>query len=244
LEQVAVYSVATLAVSMLRNPTRVIGIAATPAFTKSYNEGDMTGLKDLFRRSSINMQIIGVAMFMLVYVNINNITEIISILKGGFGQVRLLLLILMIGQLFDMISGLNYELIAVTKYFRFNFWIALILLVVVFVLNYVLISVMGIYGAAWATTTGLAIFNVSKTIFLWKKMSMQPFGKATLYIFGIGAVAGLAAWLIPYLGNVLIDGIVRSGLLAAILWFLLYRAKISSELNEITDNLIRKRRFY
>lgn len=244
LEQVAVYSIATLAISMLRNPTRVIGIAATPAFTQTYNEGDLIGLRNLFSRSAINMQIIGVCMFVLVYVNINNIEGVMAIIKGGYSQIKPLIMILMLGQLFDMITGLNFELIGVSKYYRFNFWIALVLMILVFILNYFMIKEIGIYGAAWATTIGLVIFNISKTFFLWNKMGIQPFSKATIYILVAGAVAGFATWMIPYLGNVFVDGICRSTVFALLMWFALYRIKVSSELNDITDNLIHKRRFY
>jgi O-antigen/teichoic acid export membrane protein len=244
LEQVAVYSIATLAISMLRNPTRVIGIAATPAFTKSYNEGDMAGLRDLFSRSSINMQIIGVCMFVLTYINIDNIQDIMAIIKGGYNQIKPLIMILMIGQLFDMITGLNFELIGVSKYYRFNFWIALLLLALVFILNYFMIKEIGIYGAAWATTIGLIIFNIAKTFFLWNKMNIQPFSKATIYVLIAGAIVGFATWIIPYLGNVFVDAICRSTIFALLMWFVLYRIKASPELNDITDNLIHKRRFY
>lgn len=244
LDQVAVYSIATLAISMMRNPTRVIGVAATPAFTKSYNEGDMTELKDLFTRSSVNMQIIGVGMFALVYVNIDNIQEIMAIIKGGYHQIKPLIMILMVGQLLDMVTGLNFELIGVTKYFRFNFWIALVLMVLVFVLNYFFIRSFGIYGAAWATTLGLIIFNIAKTVFLWRKMGMQPFSKATSYVFIAGALAGTLAWLIPFLGNVFVDGVVRTFVFGGIMWYGLYKSKVSPELNGITDNLIHKRKFY
>lgn len=243
-EQVAVYSLATLAISMLRNPTRVIGLAATPAFTKSYNEGNMTELKDLFSRSSVNMQIIGVGMFALVYINVENIQDIVALIKGGFGEIKLLIMILMIGQLVDMVTGLNYELIGVTRYFRFNFWIALALMVVVFILNYFMIRAFGIYGAAWATTIGLVLFNIAKTIFLWRKLDMQPFGKTAIPVFIVGALAGIIAWVIPYLGNAFVDAIVRSAVFAILMWLGLYRAKASPELNEVTNNLIHKRRFY
>lgn len=243
-EKVAVYSIATLAVAMLRNPTRVIGVATMPAFTKSYNEGNTIELKDLFRRSSVNMQIIGVGMFALVYVNINNITGIMGMIQQGYSQIRPLILILMVGQLFDMITGLNFELIGISKYYRFNFWIAITLLALVFILNYFLIREMGIYGAALSTTIGLVVFNFAKTFFLWKKMDIHPFSKATVYIFIAGILSGAAAWIIPDPGNVFADAVCRSILFCVLMWFILYKSKVSSELNDITDNLIHKRRFY
>lgn len=241
---VAVYSMATLAIAMLRNPTRVIGIAATPAFTKSYQEGKMDELKDLFVRSTINIQIIAVAMFALVYININNIQDIMGMIQTGFGEIKWLIMILMLGQLFDMATGLNFELIGVSKYYRFNFWIALVFMVIVFVLNYFLIKSMGIYGAAWATTIGFFIFNMAKSYFLWIKMGLQPFNKASVKIFVIAGIAGLVGWLLPYMFNPFIDGIVRSSIFTGLLWFLLFKSSVSSEMNDITLNLIRNRKMY
>ncbi len=241
---VAVYSVATLAISMLRNPTRVIGIAATPAFTQSYNEGNMFQLKQLFSRSAINMQIIATGMLLLVFLNINNIQEVMAHIQYGYEQIKGLILILMIGQFADMISGLNFELIGVTRYYRFNFWIALLLLLLVFVLNYIFIRQIGIYGAAWATSIGLVIFNILKMLFLWKKMGMQPFSKTTLRIFLAGVAAALAVWCVPFLFNAYLDAIIRSGLFCILFWVLLYKSGASDELNDVTNNLMKKKRFY
>lgn len=241
---VAVYSIATLAIAMLRNPTRVIGIAATPAFTKSYQEGKMDELKSLFVRSSINIQIIAVVMFALVYININNIQAIMGMIQTGFEEIKWLIMILMLGQLFDMATGLNFELIGVSKYYRFNFWIALIFMVIVFALNYFLIKSMGIYGAAWATTIGYCIFNIAKSYFLWIKMKLQPFSKATLKIFVIAGIVGVIGWFIPYMFNPFADVIIRSTIFTGLSWFLLFKASVSQDLNDITLNLIRNRKMY
>ena len=240
----AVYSIATLAISMLRNPTRVIGIAATPAFTKSYNAGNITELKSLFVRSSVNMQIIAAVMVGLVYININNIQEVMGMIQTGFGAIKWLIMILMLGQLFDMATGLNFELIGVSKYYRFNFWIALVLMVIVFVLNFFLIKIWGIYGAAWATTIGLFIFNAAKTYFLWVKMKLQPFNMASLKVFMIAAIVGLGCWFLPHMFNAFADIFIRSSVFGILLWYALFKANVSPEINGITTNLIRNKKLY
>src|SRR5690606_38427532 len=107
LEAIAVYAIATLVISSLRNPTRVIGVAATPSLSQHYLEGKIRELRELFNRSAWNMQIIGWGMFILVYLNIENMVAIIGLIKPGYGAVHGLILILMIGQLADMITGLN-----------------------------------------------------------------------------------------------------------------------------------------
>lgn len=244
LEAVAVYGVAALAVSILRNPTRVIGLAATPSFSQYYHDGKIKELRHLFSRSAINMQILGVGMFVLAYLNINNIQQFVGFIQTGYSEIKGIILILMIGQLADMITGLNYELIGVTKYYRFNFWIALALLLIVIALNYFLIRYMGIYGAAWATTIGLVIFNIAKALFLWKKLKMQPFYKGSLFIFVAGAVSGLIAWSFPFFGNAFVDLVIRSTLMLLSFGVLLLWWKISPELNELVRNLRNRKKLF
>lgn len=241
---VAVYGVASTSIAMLRNPTRVIGIAATPAFTQHYNEGNLTMLRQLFSRSAINMQIIATGMFALVFLNIDNVQQVMSLIQKGYDEIKILILVLMIGQVVDMFSGLNFELIGVTKYYRFNFWIALLLLALVFALNYILIRRVGIYGAAWATTLGLVVFNILKTLFLWKKLKMQPFSAGTLKALAAGLLACGVVWLLPFIGNVFADAVLRCILFCGLYWLLLFRLKVSGELNDITLNMIHKRRLY
>jgi len=244
LKAVGIYSIATLAISMMRNPIKVIGVAATPSFSQSYNRGDFEELRGLFSRSAVNIQIIGFGLFALVYINAGNIGKLLMLLNDGYGQVTTLMMILMVGQLFDMVTGLNFEMIGVTKYYRFNFWIAIMLMVIVLVLNFFLITSIGIYGAAVATSIGLIIFNLAKAWFLWKKMQMQPFNRTTLYVMAVTGCAGVLAWLIPYLGSPFADAILRSAVFAAFSWWMLYKIKASAELNGITDNLIRKRKLF
>jgi O-antigen/teichoic acid export membrane protein len=244
LEAVAIYGVAALAVSMLRNPTRVIGIAATPSFSQHYQEGKIKELRTLFLRSSVNMQILGFAMFILAYLNINSIQVLAGLVQSGYSQIKGIILILMIGQLADMITGLNYELIGVTKYYRFNFWIAIALLIIVFILNYFLIRHIGIYGAAWATSIGLVMFNIAKSIFLWRKFRMQPFQKSFWLILLAAGLSWLVAWSLPYLANVWVDLVLRSALMILVFGALLLWWKISPELNELTRNVWYKKKLF
>lgn len=243
-EAVAVYSVAGVAVSILRNPTRIIGLTVIPTFTKTYMEGNVRELSRLFKRSAINMQIIGVGMFLLICLNANNIDVVMGMINGGYEQVKWLMLILMLGQLCDMLSGLNFELIGVTKYYRFNFWIAIALLLVVFVLGFWWIRHWGVYGAAWATTIGLVIFNLAKILFLNKKLHMQPFYKETAMVLGSGVLLAVLIGLMPGLSQVFLDITLRTLLFCGIWWWILYRLKVSVDLNDITRNLLDKKRFY
>lgn len=244
LEDVAVYSIAVFGVALMRNPARVIGIAATPSFTQTYNEGRIRDLSRLYFRSSVNMQIIALVMFLLIALNLDNGMRILAVIKPGYELVKPLVLILMIGQIIEMGAGPNFELIGVTRYYRFNFWIALGLLGVIIALNIVLIKAIGLTGAAWATTIGLVLFNIVKALFLWKKLKIQPLGKSTAVIAGIGLVVGLVVWLLPTIPNVYWDIVLRTVVTGLLLWIMLYKSGVSPELNELTRNILFKRRLF
>lgn len=172
LEAIAVYSVASLAISMLRNPTRVIANSAVPSFTQRYKEGNLHELKALFDRSCVNMQVIAFGMLAFILLDIGFIKDVVTSIHPGYEAIKWLIIILLIGQVVDMSSGFNFHIISISKYYRFNFWISIALLVIVLGLNFLLIKSHGVYGAAWATTSGMIVFSVAKSVFVWRKLKM------------------------------------------------------------------------
>lgn len=244
LEAIAVYAVATLAVSLLRTPTRVIATTAVPSFSQHYLAGDLKGLKLIFERSCIIMQILAVGAFAFILLNIDTIQHLINQLKSGYDAIGVLLIILMIGQVADMITGFNYQILSVSKYYRFNFWISILLLVIVFVLNYIFIQDYGIYGAAWATTIGLTVFNILKSWFVWKKLKMQPFSKKSLLVFLFALLTFAIAWIIPNTGFYYLDVVLKNLVFGGLFLGLLLKGSVSEELNGVVMNLIKNKKLF
>jgi len=240
LAAVAVYSVATLAISMLRNPTRVIATTAVPSFSIAYKEGNLRKLSHLFNRSCVNMQIIALGMFAFILLDIDFIQQVVAMVKDGYGSIKWLIIILMFGQIADMISGFNHQILSVSKYYRFNFWISVGLLALVFALNYILIQDFGIYGAAWATSIGLIVFNIVKSWFVWKKLKMQPFSKKSLMVLLAGAIAFAVAWLIPQTGFQYLDLAIKNLLLGGIFLRLILKWQVSDEIHGIVMSIKNK----
>jgi len=240
----AIYSVAVFGVALMRNPTKVIGQAVTPSLAQAYNEGRLKDIAKIYKATAINMQIISLVIFLLVVLNIDKVMLVLGTLKPGYDMAGPVLIILTIGQVIEMSAGPNFELIGVTKYYRFNFWIAVMLLIVIIGLDIWLIQSMGITGAAWATTTGLIIFNLSKAFFLWKKFKILPVGRETLYIALIGCAVFALVWVIPATDNSYLDILIRSLTAGLLLWFALFKCKVSAELNELTRNILFKRKLF
>ena len=143
-----------------------------------------------------------------------------------------------------MATGLNNEMISVSKHYKFNFYISLILVGMIFLFNRILIPVYGVYGAAFGTTLALVIFNISKLIFLWKKMRLQPFTKSSVWVLAAGVVTGIFSYLVPFIINPIIDVIIRSTMIVVIFGFLLVISKPSEDLNNFLDSVKKNKRLF
>jgi|GEM_PF-318480 len=241
---VAVYAVPVFAMSLLKSPVKVMSNAVFPTLTEAYNANDPKKLQMLFQRAAVNMQAVSLAFALLMVVNADNVLRFMNIVTEGYGMVKPVMLILVIGTMTDLIFGPSYILIGISRYFKFNFWISLLLIFVVFGLNVWLIKLLGITGAAWATSIGLIIYNLLKSGLLWFKLKINPFNRKTLQVFVITAVTGVLVYAIPYIGNVFADIAVRSVLTLGIVVSVFYRLNISDEITELIRNVIFRRKMY
>lgn len=247
----AVYSNAIYIATLIVIPYRAIATSAFPMLNKAYIAGEQDTLTDLFHRSGMNILIVATGMFVLVACNLPNA---VAILPKGYEAISTLVLILMLGRVIDMATGLNNELISISKLYKFNFYIALLLLVLVVFFNRLLIPIYGVYGAAWASTLALAIFNIVKMIFLWKKMGLQPFTAKSWRVIVAGAVAGLGGYFLPSFYNaqsmskpyflIVCDAAFRSLIIFIIYTLLLLLLKPSSDLNTYLRSVKENKRLF
>lgn len=243
-EAIAVYGIAVFSVSILRNPLKQIGLASLPTLTQSYNNIKLKALKSQYLRAATTMQLAALYIALLMVLNIQNITDILVYIRPGYEAVKYLIPILLLGQVTDIFTGLNMEIISLSKYYKFNFWLSIFMLAVIIVLNYFLIKSIGIYGAAWATSISLIIFAIVKAFYINKKFKIWAFQKKTLHVLTIGAVSFLIFWWIPEVYNSFVDIILRSICFSIVFLGLAYRYQISPELNEIVKNIITKRKLF
>jgi len=230
----AVYTTAIYIATLMQLPYRAMISASYPILNKAYLQNDDATLKDLFHRSGVNILIVAVAMSILIACNLD---AAVAILPPAYSAIAGLVLVLMIGRMADMATGLNSEVISLSKYYKFNFYIAIVLVAVAITLNRILIPQYGYYGAAWSATLSLIIFNVGKMIYLYRKMHLLPFTDRSWRVLVAGAAAAIAGYYLPHLyksgGTAMIfaDVFVRSALIMVVYTLLLLVLKPSEDLN-------------
>lgn len=238
---VAVYSVAMYIISVFQIPIRAIAVSIIPTFTHASEEGDEKKLDALFKKSASTVLITICGMAILILCNMHNAVKLFD---PSYAPMYLIVPIVLLGRFIDSATGLNTELLSVSRYYRFNFFVTLVLLALTVIFNYILIPRYGVYGAAWANTIAFASFNIGKFLFIWLKMKHQPFtGKSPIIILA-ALPAALAGYLIPHIQNPFADTFVRSGIILILFGIAVYLLKASEEFNQMIKNLKEKKRLY
>lgn len=241
MQTAGVYSIGVFIMSILVIPYRAMATASVPDLTKSYENGDLPRLKNLFQRGGINILIAATAMSVIV---ISNMPNAVKILGDGFSPLLGVVPVLVLGRWVDMATGLNNEVISISKYYKFNFRISLVLIGMMFLFLWLLIPRYGIYGAAWGATIALVLFNLSKFIFLWVKMQLQPFSRKSLGVIVSGAIAAAAVWFIPFMYHPIVDTIIRTGIMMIVYLIMLIILKPSVDLNDYLSSIRKNKRLF
>jgi O-antigen/teichoic acid export membrane protein len=138
-----------------------------------------------------------------------------------------------VGKLADMLFGPSSEIVVLSKYFWFNILLVLVLAGTAVVANLVLIPRYGINGAAMGVAFALTMFNAIKYVFVWMTLGIQPFSRGTLIVLVIGTATVGLNYVLPVFDNMLVDLVVRSGVVTVFYGGAVLVTKVSPDVNEI-----------
>ncbi len=237
---IAFYSVATYIALVISVPSRAMHQIVYPITAKLMHENKHDELNDLYKKTSLNLQIVGGFVMLCIFVNIDQLYEMLPIdYAGGIWIV----FIIGISKYFDLILGNNNAIIFNSKYYRMVLFLGLMLVFFTIVLNRIFIPLYGITGSAIATLLSITIYSVAKLMFVVKRMHLYPFTIQTVYSIIITAILFVLFyfWKFPFHP---IIGIVLKSILVTILYvYINYRFSISKEINQVLHSLIKKLKF-
>lgn len=237
IENIAYYSVATYIALVISVPSRAMHQIVYPITAKLMHENKHDELNSLYKKTSINLQIVGGFVMLCIFVNINQLYEIVpEEYRGGIPVVFMIGL----SKYFDLILGNNNAIIFNTKYYRTVLFLGLGLVILTFVLNVIFIPIFGIMGSAFATLLSITFYSLAKLLFVVKKLDLYPFTKQNLYSLAITTFLFLIFYFWEFPVYPLI-GIALKSILVTILYvFLNYKFAISTDINEVLSNLLKK----
>ncbi|MFA9188108.1 polysaccharide biosynthesis C-terminal domain-containing protein [Flavobacterium sp. FBOR7N2.3] len=246
IDNIAFYSVATYIALVISVPSRAMHQIVYPITARLMHENNHDEMNSLYKKTSINLQVVGGLVMLGIFVNINMLYEIIIAGLKDPAEKELYLsgitVVFMIGlsKYFDLILGNNNAIIFNTKYYRAVLFLGVLLVFLTVVLNMIFIPIYGIIGSAFATLLSITLYSVAKLLFVVKRLHLYPFTKQTLYSIYLTAILFLVFYFWDFPFHPIIAIGLKSILVTIAYVYLNYKFVISLQINEVIDGLLKK----
>lgn len=230
---VAIYALATYITMLIQMPARSIRAIAVPLIAKHMRFRQFEEIQELYQKTAITNLVVAALVMIGLWVNIDSFFEFLPKYAGG----RNVVILLGFGSIFNIITGLHRPIIINSRFFRFDLYLNILLLILVSLTNYLIIPIYGLDGAAIATVGSLLLYNGIGCIYVWVKFRMQPFTKKTALNIVVAIVVLVIGLNIPKTGSPLLDIVIRSVIVTAIYGPLVLWLKISPDINNMVSGM-------
>ncbi len=236
LDQTAIYAIAFYIGTVITVPQRAIEKIATPLIADFIHQRNWSEVEKIYRKTSLNQTIAGTLILLLVWVNTE---QLLNLLPDVYADGKYVVLFIGFGKLFDMATGINGSIIVTSKYYRFDLFTNLLLILFTVSSNLILIPEFGIQCAAIATMLSIFLYNLIKYIFVWKKFSMQPFSLSYLWLILFSAISLLLISILPKLS--IIPNIMATTVIVVLFFiFPVWWLKLSDDFNLLIRQIMNK----
>jgi O-antigen/teichoic acid export membrane protein len=235
----SLYAVAIFIATVIVVPSRAMTQIVAPITAKLMTENKYDELNDLYKKSAINLQIIGGYMMMLIFLNIKELYQIIP--KDYSGGIWVVFMI-GLSKFYDVLLGNNNSIIVNTKYYRTVLLFGIFTVFLMIVLNMIFIPMYGIEGSAFATLLTVMIYNTIKLIYVVRKMNLYPFTIRTLYSLGVLMVCFLLFYFWDFPFHPIVNIGFKSVLITVFYVLVNYKLAISEEFNAVVTAILKRTR--
>mgnify|MGYP000859592417 FL=1 len=238
IENIAFYSLAVYLAMVISVPQRAMHQITYPITAKLMSENKWQELNELYKKSSVTLQVIGGLIYIGILVNIKQLYALLP--DEGYDQGLFVVFTIGLSKYFDVILGNNNSIIFNSKYYKAVLVLGVLLVFVIVGLNLIFIPKYGIDGAALATLIAIGMYSLAKLLFVVFKMKLFPFTKNTIVSFIIALVLflGFYFWEFPF--HPIINMGLKSVLISCLYLFLHYYFKVSSDINFVIRNTVEK----
>ncbi|MFM7728000.1 MAG: lipopolysaccharide biosynthesis protein, partial [Flavobacteriales bacterium] len=150
---------------MIEAPLVAFEKIASAKIAYAWNENDHGQIGRIYRQSSLYLFLLCGWLFLLVNANVD---ALFTFLPEGYSQTKWVVLIISSGTLYNMATGLNAPILFNSDRYRYGAVFLVLLAVIVLALQYFLIPLYGLEGAASATALASFIYNTMLMLTVWK----------------------------------------------------------------------------
>jgi O-antigen/teichoic acid export membrane protein len=243
LDYTGIYTIAFNMVAVIEIPSRSISAISSPIAADALKKGDLKTANELYQSVSLHQLLVGGFIFLLIWINIDNIFEIIP--EGNtYAAGKWVVFFLGISKLVTMTLGFGGILISYSKYYYWSLYFAFFLTAFGILTNIWLIPLFGITGAAIATLSSCLLGCIVQQWLALKKVKGNPYTPNLLKTVMIFFTMTGINYLLFEIDNPWLDGICRTAIISVIGAALLYFFKVSSDLNNTILVIVRKLKLF
>ena len=218
-----------------RNMIRVI----SPILSTAAEQKDLVLTSKIYKKSSITMTAVGVLLFIGIMTNVNDLFAFIpkgSDFQTGFNVV----LAVCAAKLVLMTASFSGEIIHFSSYYRYNLYFQLASALLIIVLNILLLPKYGLNGVAISYFATITLHAMVRMIYVRTKFGIHPFMNSHITLYLLSAVIFLGAYLFSTPFGAVITIIIRSFLTTLLFVFLIYKFKVSEDINNLINSILNR----
>lgn len=167
LRATGIYSITNYFGTLTRIPRSAMGKIGTPVIAKLLSEENHKELAALLKKSSVSQILMGIFIFINIWVNID---LILGFLSQSYAEGKWVVFFISLSHIFYCFMGLGGATLKVSKYYKIATFFTIILGIMVVILNLMLIPKWGINGAAISTAIAKFIYVVIILFFICKEI--------------------------------------------------------------------------
>jgi O-antigen/teichoic acid export membrane protein len=233
---VGIYSIMFFAGTLINIPARGIRRIASAVLSDFWYNKEHNKINEFYIKSANNQIVIALYLFTIGWACINYALVYLPDYKEGL----YVFFFIGLGQLVDLMTGVNTEIIASSKYYKVNTLFNIVLAIFVVISNLILIDLYGLKGAAIASFISLTFINIGRVLFLWKKFQFLPFNREMIKILSLGAVLLIGISFIPMFEHHVISVIVLFVSISIVYWSVIFGYNLSTDLKESFQKYFKK----
>ncbi|SIQ26502.1 Membrane protein involved in the export of O-antigen and teichoic acid [Chryseobacterium sp. RU37D] len=228
MEENGIYAVLYALISLISIPQLGLFNVSAPIISKNLADGDMEELDRFHKKTSLSLYFLGAVLFSCIMVGFPFLTQFMP--KNGIMLREYEPVIWIWGSavLVDLATGFNGNIISLSKYYKFNILVMLLLAGLTISLNLYFIknTDLKLIGIALSTAISLTTYNVIKIVFNYIMFKVSPLSIEMIFVSIICTLAVTVAIVLPDFNNNFINMIYKPSVVLLLIFIGNYFTKV------------------
>jgi O-antigen/teichoic acid export membrane protein len=241
LDRAGIYSIAFFMAAVVDMPSRSIATISSPLAASALKEGSLKTANDLYKKVALHQLMAGSCIFLLIWINIDNI---FAIMPNGhiYQEGKWVVFFIAMAKLLSVTLGFGSTLISFSKYYYWGLFFTVFITITGIITNLLLIPRLGITGAAIATLIACILSYSVQQWIVMSKIRGNPYTINLLkQIILILAMFAINYFLLPeWSANPIVDGIYRTLITGSIMLAAIYKMRLSEEVCMVVNKCLVK----